>query len=232
MAYTPTNWQTGDIITAEKLNKMDNGWGIQNTQLFSETVTTASDGVGTSAQLTYDSEITSDTLTITFDGTDYSCTRIDMDITTNTDHFYGGFTEQGPDFSEYPFVIDSNSERNTIFTATPGTYTVAAYGSSIVVNDDFAQAVAKADKHDFQVVIGKTTWAEANEALLAGKNVYLMYNLAPPFVDKVLFLRSAHNSNDQYLLYGVHFVYSSSEGTTISEIHLGADTEDGVLYLA
>lgn len=26
MSYTPINWQTGDTITAEKLNKMDNGW--------------------------------------------------------------------------------------------------------------------------------------------------------------------------------------------------------------
>ena len=25
MSYTPTNWQTGDIITAEKLNNMENG---------------------------------------------------------------------------------------------------------------------------------------------------------------------------------------------------------------
>ena len=25
MAYTPTNWQTGDTITAEKLNKMESG---------------------------------------------------------------------------------------------------------------------------------------------------------------------------------------------------------------
>lgn len=25
MSYTPTNWQTGDIITAEKLNKLENG---------------------------------------------------------------------------------------------------------------------------------------------------------------------------------------------------------------
>lgn len=27
MAYEPTNWQNGDIITAEKLNKMENGIG-------------------------------------------------------------------------------------------------------------------------------------------------------------------------------------------------------------
>lgn len=25
MAYNPTVWQTGDIVTAEKLNKLENG---------------------------------------------------------------------------------------------------------------------------------------------------------------------------------------------------------------
>ena len=25
MAYTPTDWQTGDVVTAEKLNKLENG---------------------------------------------------------------------------------------------------------------------------------------------------------------------------------------------------------------
>ena len=25
MAYTPTEWKTGDIVTAEKLNKLENG---------------------------------------------------------------------------------------------------------------------------------------------------------------------------------------------------------------
>lgn len=25
MAYTPTNWQCGDVVTAEKLNKLENG---------------------------------------------------------------------------------------------------------------------------------------------------------------------------------------------------------------
>lgn len=27
MSYTPTNWQTGDVITAEKLNNMEAGIG-------------------------------------------------------------------------------------------------------------------------------------------------------------------------------------------------------------
>ena len=25
MAYTPTNWQNGDVVTAEKMNKLENG---------------------------------------------------------------------------------------------------------------------------------------------------------------------------------------------------------------
>lgn len=31
MAYTPTNWNTGDVITAEKLNKLEQG--VQNEQV-------------------------------------------------------------------------------------------------------------------------------------------------------------------------------------------------------
>ena len=31
MAYTPTNWNTGDIITAEKLNKLEAG--VENEQV-------------------------------------------------------------------------------------------------------------------------------------------------------------------------------------------------------
>lgn len=30
MSYTPTNWQTGDTVTAEKLNKMENGIELAN----------------------------------------------------------------------------------------------------------------------------------------------------------------------------------------------------------
>ena len=30
MAYTPTTWETGDLITAEKMNKLEQG--VQNEQ--------------------------------------------------------------------------------------------------------------------------------------------------------------------------------------------------------
>lgn len=31
MAYTPTEWKTGDVITAEKMNKLEQG--VQNEQV-------------------------------------------------------------------------------------------------------------------------------------------------------------------------------------------------------
>lgn len=41
MAYMPTNWQTGDVVTAEKLNKLENGVtrgnGIVSSTINSET---------------------------------------------------------------------------------------------------------------------------------------------------------------------------------------------------
>ena len=77
MAYTPINWQTGDTITAEKMNKMDNGWGVQNTQLFSESVTTSvyegmSFATGT---FSYSALISDESVVVTFNGTDYTVAR-------------------------------------------------------------------------------------------------------------------------------------------------------------
>lgn len=101
MAYEPINWQTGDIITAERLNRMDRGWDVIKTELFSETVTTEDTGEGYSgADLPYH-QISADTITVIYDGTEYVCPRIDV----NGDYFYGGGDALGPVFTEYPFCI-------------------------------------------------------------------------------------------------------------------------------
>lgn len=137
MAYTPINWQTGDTITAEKLNRCDNGWGVESTQLFSETVTTADDGEGFNVgTLAYASTIDADTLAVTFDGTDYECNRIDA----FGSHFYGGFNN-GPDFTEYPFFIDVEPEGNMLYTQTAGTHTVTAVTLATVTSTAFNNAV-------------------------------------------------------------------------------------------
>lgn len=47
MSYTPTNWQTGDTITAEKLNKMEGGIENANEPFIITLTPTAQDFSGT-----------------------------------------------------------------------------------------------------------------------------------------------------------------------------------------
>lgn len=171
MAYTPINWQNGDTITADKMNKMDNGWGVANAQLFNETVTTSGDGMY-SASLAYTGLIENGTITVTYDGTSYTCPRIDAFGV----HYYGGFSEQGPDFSVYPFALMSSPEfGNRIFTETAGNHTVAVVGKTVEVSGDFEKAVEVAmPESSFQIILGQTTWQEAFYALNAGRDVYVL----------------------------------------------------------
>lgn len=136
MAYTPVGWQTGDTITADRLNKMDNGWAFENTQLFSETVTTVAGPRGNRGELTYSSLVDAPTITVTFDGTDYTCPRIDL----YGYYLYGGFNEQGPTFTEYPFAIQSQSGINGIYTETAGEHTIAAAVPALQTSADFDAA--------------------------------------------------------------------------------------------
>ena len=137
MTYTPINWQTGDTITAEKMNKMDNGWAVENTQLFNETVTTTDTGEGfATGSLVYrfQQEPPAEAV-ITFDGTDYVCTR-------TPDYLYGApFTGETPDFTEYPFVIRAAPSGTWLTTQTAGTYAVALGVQAIEVSAAFSDAV-------------------------------------------------------------------------------------------
>lgn len=47
MSYTPTNWQTGDTITAERLNNMEGGIEIANNPFIVNLTPTAQDFSGT-----------------------------------------------------------------------------------------------------------------------------------------------------------------------------------------
>lgn len=215
MSYVPINWQMGDTITAEKLNKMDNGWGFESTQLFSETVITETGAFGASATLSYFGIINSDTLTITFDGTDYSCTRIDA----FGGYYYGGFTEQGPDFSEYPFALQSLNRQNMIFTQNAGTYTVAVDAPAVVASANFEKAVKATD---LVVVPFTTTWQEVYDALQAGRNCYcLTVTSGAARKDPILHAIQL----DNYTVFGISI---TNEGVTEVFSHT-AGSADGVL---
>lgn len=168
MAYTPINWQTGDTITAEKMNKMDNGWSASSTQLFSETVTTAESSGMITATLAYTGTINYDSITVTFDGSDYNCDVTDM----GGAHFYGGIGQHGPDFSEYPFAIQSVGGANEVFTETAGSHTISVSVVGIEYSSNFSEAVNACVIP--QMVVAKpnvTTWQAIYDAVSAGKIV-------------------------------------------------------------
>lgn len=180
MAYTPINWQTGDTITAEKMNKMDNGWGVQETQLFSETVTTAQSPFGYAAGLAYTTaEIPPATLTITLNSTDYVCTR----QVTGSSFYYGAPPN---DFSTYPFtlLIESSS---IIVTQTAGTYTVSARGEVVEISTTFSDAVKKsvdADSIPLECIDGETTVYAMQDSMTDGRMMYFSDGEAFYFINR------------------------------------------------
>lgn len=179
MAYTPINWQTGDTITAEKMNKMDNGWGLQETQLFSETATTVAGEYGNETELTYINPITADSIIVTFDGIEYACSSVIVEGEENTYGYGGVDSSWSYDFSQYPFAIVSGIGVNTFATQTTGTYTVAVTASDVVVGDNFSTAVKKTFvlpifRQEGQNFTCNMTFQEVKEAIVSGGCCYAL----------------------------------------------------------
>lgn len=184
MAYNKRTWATGNVVGAVDLNRIENGiadidvdeirgWDVQNTQLFSETVTTTDDGGMNVGTLVYSDTINADSIVVTFNGTDYTCSRIDV----SNAYFYGRYSQSGPDFSEYPFAIQSSDGRNYLVTQTAGTYTVAVGEREAVASDDFSEAVNMAVEPNLSTlpllcVSGETTYSEIDSAYDTAFNVF------------------------------------------------------------
>ena len=220
MPYTPINWQTGDTITAEKLNKMDNGWGFENTQLFSESVTTATvEGQPAPAgSLAYSKQITSDTLPVTFNGESYN-----LPLTVQEwGNIYGGFSESGPSFTTYPVCIVSNGDgHNDVYTETAGTYTISGSVPLIQTSEAFYSAVAHAE--NFAVVAGVTTFQEAVDAFKSGKHVYVTNDSQNNKTYRLPIILINEST------YEIKFISPFNSDTDVILSGLSASSADGVL---
>lgn len=166
MSYTPIGWQTGDTITAEKMNKMDNGWSVSSTQLFSEGVTTTGSGVYRATLAYVATAEPPQTLIINFDGTDYTCQN-------QGDYMYGSTAE---DFSDgIPFAIAFGEGATTLYTETAGTHTISAGAVSVETSNDFSVAVnncVDSSMIPLLCVDGVTTYDEAQTASNNGRMLY------------------------------------------------------------
>lgn len=135
MAYTPINWQTGDTITAEKMNKMDNGWGVQYELVtyFDNSVTTEDAHNRTVVISPTGDFSTANEITVTLDNTTYNLTGFNDD---------GYWTWGAPyeDFSEYTFSIyfDSGTSTYSFVTQTAGTYALKIQTSGMTVETSTA----------------------------------------------------------------------------------------------
>lgn len=179
MAYTPINWKTGDTITADKLNKMDNGWEAQNNSVtyYSGSITTENWGNYSGAEdIDIDNEITAESITVTFDDVTYN-------VTASSDGDYGAphnGNDDVYDFTSIPFNISSNTNpitgvtSMTFVTQSDGTYDVViqSIDVSIDTSADFSKAVSAVIGGAFYpLVIGTTTWSQVVDAMATGKLV-------------------------------------------------------------
>ena len=197
MSYTPINWQTGQTITAEKLNKMDNGWSYSSTstEICDESVTTADDGYGTFAGQLSVSSITADTIVVTYDGNEYTCDR-------GSDGGYGApfdeATEQ-QDWSTYPFAIYDDGY---VVTQTSGSHTfvIVAEGTpTIETSKEFRSAVESfvdVNMIPMRCVSDTTTWLEMRKAFDDGK---LMFFVPNPNLPSLCIITSFYSSAVEYI---------------------------------
>lgn len=175
MTYTPTEWQNGDVITAEKLNKLEEGVkdsaGYECTKemktAFDDTVETSIfwNGGMRSLELTFLNgfDFTAPTIDVIFNEIEYKNVELH--------DFYGskyyGEPYQGGfgDFSNYPFCIikDSNYGR-VIVTKLSDTYNIKInYMKSIIsTTESFEDAVKKSNPPLMYIIDGP------NESIIEG----------------------------------------------------------------
>lgn len=176
MAYTPINWQTGDTITAEKMNKMDNGWGVENssTEIYAGSLTVSSSGGDVTIPSAIASTLTNTPqLTVSIDGNPYTCTGFD-------DDGYWTFGAPYGDYSTYPFSVYVEGTITKFTHQTAGTYAVVlmVVSSSVTVSEDFTSAIQAANVYTITDSSGtlNKTFAEIRDAFIAGKTCIISRN--------------------------------------------------------
>ncbi len=152
MSYTPTNWQTGDTITAEKLNKMEGGIALAGNSVETAPVTLipqqSVSAVSVQGMPAYLAQISGDivapnigdTVTVTYDGTDYTVVAADY---LGQAVMLGEASDGAPVFSNYPFMAFFAEGQQGLYCETSGSHTIKAVGEqeTVVPSDYFKAAV-------------------------------------------------------------------------------------------
>lgn len=150
------------------------------TLLTEESVTTTDNDGIILGEFNYSDPITANTIIVTFNGTEYICSK----ATDGSANNYGATFDLGSeafDWSKYPFSITSDSGSNLVATQTVGTYSIKieTFESSVETSDCFKRAVRTAlpsplilDINDNDGTLDKT-FGEIKDAYLSGRTVLL-----------------------------------------------------------
>ena len=212
MSYTPKQWQCGDTISAEELNRMEQGiveagqgggdCGYECTEsettIFDGSLTTVSMGEFSGAPFDSSQPIEGNSISVTFDGVDYELPKTVVD----SDIYYGEVDSNGPIFTTYPCVIVVGPDYNYLIVASNGTYqlSVTLVEKSVATTECFKSAVKsastfllKAVSEDEIIIDSATyirvtydhTWQEVHDALREGMFVCILNEASP--VETTLF---------------------------------------------
>lgn len=170
--YEKQTWVTGDVVTADRLNHMEDG--ITSAQVYTESetvrfsgeVTTVASEHGSYAVIDCDLSDAPEQITVVFDGIEYTVDKVTVDGSV----VYGTLENDMPSFSQYPFYIDAESTPLALVTETASTHQVVIKAVRRTINSEL-QAVLP-----LRAVVGTTTLAELEEAWGSGRLVYCNKN--------------------------------------------------------
>ena len=161
MSYEKHTWQTGETITAEKLNNLENEANDRGYQYSYDlqTIVNQTIEVGSTpysyyyGSINYSKLIDTPTIIVILGGQEYELSK----HIVNGTNYYGG--ESKDDFSQNGFVIESSESDgnfyNTLYTQNKGTYNIIIKKNDININSDFSKAVEQVGsifKNDIFVV--------------------------------------------------------------------------------
>lgn len=125
MAYIPTEWKNGDVITAEKLNKLEEGVQEANGEklvtVFDDSITTASSGNLITGLFTPTAPIAGDSILVKFENVVYELPKTTLSFGTGYGEFDNG---NSPILTNYPCAIGVSNGQYYFFTSEANTYTI------------------------------------------------------------------------------------------------------------
>ena len=132
MAFEPKTWAYGDTITAEELNRMEQGIAeasdkgyecvIDKDTLFDGVANVVSGGEGMyNWQFPNGVMIDADSIEVVFNGTSYNLNKQSYQ---GSFYYYGEIGQTGPAFTTYPFLIMVQSTMTELYVPNRGDYNI------------------------------------------------------------------------------------------------------------